>query len=82
MIDKKFFVFHIIAFEYVVLNCCYQEENTCHWQSMCSQTVLRFILSLKETVCNSITFTMIDKYGKGAAVQISNVFCLIYHVAC
>ena len=34
-IDKKLFVFAIIASEMIALNCLYQEENTCHQQSMC-----------------------------------------------
>ena len=33
-IDKKFFVSEIIGSELAVLNCLYEEENTCHWQSM------------------------------------------------
>ena len=34
-IEQKFFVFEIIASEYVELNCLYQEENTVHWHSVC-----------------------------------------------
>ena len=34
-IDKKLWVFVIIASELVVLICLYYEENTCHQQSMC-----------------------------------------------
>ena len=33
-IQKIFFVSEIIASENVAINCFYQEENTCHWQSM------------------------------------------------
>ena len=33
-IQKKFFVFEIIASEFVALNCLYQEENTCHRHSV------------------------------------------------
>ena len=29
--NKKFFLCEIIAYEWVALNCLYQEENTCHW---------------------------------------------------
>ena len=32
---KSFFVPEIIAYELVALNCLYEEEHTCHWQSMC-----------------------------------------------
>ena len=34
-IAAKFFVFKIIPFKFVALNCLYQEENTCHWRSVC-----------------------------------------------
>ena len=48
---------------------------------MCQQTVLRFCISLRETFSNSIAFTVINKYGKGAGFQISIVFGPVYHVA-
>ena len=32
---KMFFVFEILLAEYVALNCLYQEENTCHRDSVC-----------------------------------------------
>ena len=31
-----------LAFELVALYSHYYKENTCNWQSMCQQTVLRF----------------------------------------
>ena len=34
-IEKKFFVSKIIVSEWVLLNCLYLKENTCHWQSLC-----------------------------------------------
>ena len=34
-IKKKFFVFEIIASEFVALNCLYQEGNTCDQHSVC-----------------------------------------------
>ena len=34
-IHKKLFVFKIIASELVALNCLYEQEITCHQQSMC-----------------------------------------------
>ena len=81
-IEKMFFVFEIIASELVALNCLYQVDNACHRQSMCYQTVLGFCVSLKETFCNVFTSTVIDKYGKGAIVQIATVFRPICHVVC
>ena len=37
-IDKKFLVFHLIAFELAVANSRNIEQDTCHRQSMCQQT--------------------------------------------
>ena len=34
-IQKNFFVFEIIESDIVALSCLYQEENTCHWHSVC-----------------------------------------------
>ena len=34
-IEPKFFVFEIITSDFVALNCLYQEQNTCHWDSVC-----------------------------------------------
>ena len=33
--EKKFFVFEIIASEFVAFNCLYQKEITCHRHSVC-----------------------------------------------
>ena len=48
---------------------------------MCSQTVRRFCVLLRETFSNSIAFALINKYAKGAVVQISAVFGPVYHDA-
>ena len=48
---------------------------------MCSQTAPRFWVFLRETFYNSIVFTLINEYVKGAVVQILTVFGLVYHVA-
>ena len=39
-------------------------------------------MSLRENFSNSIQFTVINKCGKGAVVQITTVFRPIYYVAC
>ena len=43
--EKCFFVFKIIASQLVAVNSHYYKEHTCHRQSMCQQTVLRFHIS-------------------------------------
>ena len=74
-IHKKFFVFEIIASEFVAPNCVCQKENTCNRHSMCYETVLRFCIFVTESFfCKTITFPVINKYGKGAVLHISTMF--------
>ena len=49
---------------------------------MCQQKVLRLYMSLRVTFSNSITFTMMNEYGKQASIEIESVFRPGYHVAC
>ena len=79
--QENLFAFEIIASELVALNCLYQEQNTCHRHSVSCERVLRFCMSLTETFCKSIVFTVINKYGKGADMQISTMFWRVDHVA-
>ena len=53
-IEKNIFVFQIIAFELGVANSHNLEQDTCRRQSMCSETPLRFHLTLGETFSKSI----------------------------
>ena len=46
---------------------------------MCSQTVERFFILLRETFSYSIPFTLIDKYVEGALVEILAVFGPVYY---
>ena len=39
-------------------------------------------MSLRDTFCNLIAFTVNNKYGKGGVVQITAVFDPLDHVAC
>ena len=48
---------------------------------MCQQIVLRFCISLRAPFSNLVVSTVINKYDKRAAVQISTVFWEVYHVA-
>ena len=48
---------------------------------MSYQAVARFGMSIRETFSNSIALAGMNKNGKGAMVQISTVFGLVYHVA-
>ena len=49
---------------------------------MGKQAVLRFCMSLRETFSTSVSFAEINKYGKGASVQLLIVFRPVYHVRC
>ena len=40
---------------------------------MCWQTALRFSVSLRLTLSNSITFTVTNEYGKGAVIEIESI---------
>ena len=48
---------------------------------MSSQAVREFSILLRETFSNSIAFPLINKYAKGAVVQILTVFVPVYHNA-
>ena len=54
---------------------------TRYQQAICQQTVLRFYVSLRGTFSNSKSSTLINKYLKGAVVQISVVFGAAYNVS-
>ena len=49
---------------------------------MRQQTGFQFCISLKETFSNPITFTVINKYGKGAVVHITTMFQPSCYVVC
>ena len=59
-IEKIFLVSEIIASEMAAVNCLYYEGNTCHGQSMPSETVLRLCISVREIFSNAIAFTVIN----------------------
>ena len=79
-IDKKLFVFEIIASQLVALNGLYWSDHASHQLSMCWQTVLGFCVLVKETFSNATTLTLINKYCKDAAIQIATVFRYICRV--
>ena len=52
----------------VAINSPYYRENTCHWDPMSCETVLRLQISLKEVFLNSLLLRVMKKYDKIAAV--------------
>ena len=58
--QKNYLVSDIIASEMAAVNCLYYEGNTCHGKSMCKETALRLCISVRESFCKAIAFTMIN----------------------
>ena len=79
-IERKFFVFRILAFQLGVANSHNIELDTCHWQSMCSQTPLRFHVTLGETFSKSAINKILKKHGKSTIMEISQLFWTLSHV--
>ena len=71
---KQFSVLKIIAFESGTTSSLILDKDTCHWQSMCYETSLRFNISLREIYLQSGSITMMGKYDESALMQILQVF--------
>ena len=78
-IEIKSFLAQKIACELAVLNCVSCEGNTCHGQSMRSQTLLRLCISVRGFFSESTPFTVINNYAKGGSVEISTLLVRIQH---
>ena len=72
--QKKFLVLKIIAFESGSTNSLNLEKDTCHWQSMCYETPLRFNISLREIYSKSGYPIVMKKYDQSVFMQISQDF--------
>ena len=64
--EEKFFVFKVIAFESVETDSHNPKEDTCHWQSMCYETPLKFNTELREIFSKSGSLRVMKKYDKSA----------------
>ena len=73
-IQKMSSVFEIKAFEVVAENSAYCDRNTCHRQSICQQTVLRFMIRVKQSFSNSIYLKFMRKKDNSDALLLSVVF--------
>ena len=58
--QKKVLVYKIIAFESGTTNSHIPEQDTCHWQSTCYETHLRFNISLTEIFVKSSYLRVIE----------------------
>ena len=72
--QKKFFVVTIISFESVTTNSHNPEQDTCHWQSMCYETSLRFNISLTEIFFKSGYLRVMKKYVENTLMKILQEF--------
>ena len=71
---KKFVVLKIIAFEWETKNSHNPEQDTCHCQSMCYETPLRFNISLREIISESIFLRVMKKYDENGRMMILQDF--------
>ena len=69
-----FLFLKIIVFELGTTNSLNLEKDTCHWQSMCYETPLRFKISLREIFFKSGSLRVMKKYDESALMQIVQVF--------
>ena len=52
--QKNFLILKITAFEWGMTNSHNPEYDTCHWETMCYKTHLRFSISLREIFPNQV----------------------------
>ena len=81
-IEKKFFVFQILAFELGVANSRNIENYTCHGHSICSKIPLRFNLTLGDTFSKSTSPRMMKKHDTSTLMEFSQVFGTFSHADC
>ena len=79
---EKFLVLKIISFESGTRNSHNPEQDISHWQSMCSETPLRFNISLREIFLKSRSPRVMKKYDESALMEILQEFGTLSHVDC
>ena len=75
--EKKFLVLKIIAFQLGTKDPHNPKEDTCHWQSMCYETPLRFKISPREIFSKSGSPRVVEKFDESALIQILEEFGII-----
>ena len=79
---KKLLVLKIIAFKSGTTNSHNLEEDSCHQQSMCYETLLRFNISLREIFSKSASRRVMKIYDEGAFMKICQEFGTLKLVDC
>ena len=72
--QKIFSVLKTTAFESVTKNIHNPEHDTCHWQSMCYETPLRFNISVREICSKSGSLMVMKKYDESVLMQVLQEF--------
>ena len=65
---KMFSLLKIIEFQWGKTSSFNLEKDTCHWQSMCYETPLRFKISLREIFFKSGSLRVMKKYDESALI--------------
>ena len=68
-IEKIHLVSKGIVFALGAKNSQNLQEDTCHWQSICYETPLRFNMSLKEIFSRSASLRVMKKFDENALMQ-------------
>ena len=79
---KRNFVLKISSFESGTANSHNPEQDNCHWQSMCYETPLRFNISIREIISESVSLRVMKKYDEKCLMQILQEFGTLLHVDC
>ena len=72
--EKKCLDLKIIAFELGTRHSHNPEQDTCHWQSMCYETPIRFKISITEIISELGSRRAMKKYDENALMQILQEF--------
>ena len=72
-----FLFLKIIVFELGTTNSLNLEKDTCHWQSMCYEKLLRFKISLREIFFKSGSIRVMKKHDESALMQILRRFGIL-----
>ena len=72
--QNKVLLLKIIAFACGTKNFHNLEEDTCHWQSVCYETPLRFNMSLREIFPESGSLRVMKQYDESALMMILQKF--------
>ena len=74
---KEFSVLKILAFESGTNDSFNSVKDTCHWESMCYETPLRFNIPLREIFFKSSSLRVMKKDAETSFMKISQEFGIL-----